>query len=312
MSDRESRKRASKRQAKLKSDQRIATMLNDKLETLVPNIINAIIPNLNLNGSSNGNSNGDASGNGGASENKCTFKHFNSCHPNKFNGTEGATGLLEWFESMENTFINSDCPANLRVRHATGVLQKRALTWWNGEKHAQGTEAALAMSWDDFKIAMTTEFCPRSEMKKLEDVFYHLKQVSGNNVPYNNRYHELSLLIPRMVTPLPLAIEKYIEGPPPQIHDSVMGSKPATVEDAIHLAASLTDKHVKDGTLTRKGTKRPTETTSNPAITEPSQENSASASSSNKKRKAGNQNYAVVAPLNQVPVANPPAAPQTN
>jgi hypothetical protein len=211
MSDRESRKRASKRQAKLKSDQRIATMLNDKLETLVPNIINAIIPNLNLNGSSNGNSNGNTNGNGGASENKCTFKHFNSCHPNKFNGTEGATGLLEWFESMENTFINSDCPDNLRVRHATGVLQKRALTWWNGEKHARGTEAALAMSWDDFKIAMTTEFCPRSEMKKLEDEFYHLKQDSGNNVPYNNRYHELSLLIPRMVTPVSLAIEKYIE-----------------------------------------------------------------------------------------------------
>src|ERR1044071_9904841 len=111
-----------------------------------------------------------------------------------------------------------------------------------------------------------------------------------------------------MVTPVSLAIEKYMEGLPPQIHDSVMGSKPATVEDAIRLAASLTDKHVKDGTLTRKGTKRSTET---PATTEPSQENSASASSSNKKRIGGNQNYAVVAPLNQVPVANPPTAPQS-
>src|ERR1044071_4417741 len=54
MFDRESRKRASKRQAKLKSDRRIASMLNDKLETLVPSIINAIIPNLNPNANSNG------------------------------------------------------------------------------------------------------------------------------------------------------------------------------------------------------------------------------------------------------------------
>src|ERR1044071_7587863 len=111
-----------------------------------------------------------------------------------------------------------------------------------------------------------------------------------------------------MVTPVSLAIEKYMEGLPPQIHDSVMGSKPATVEDAIRLAASLTDKHVKDGTLTRKGTKRSTET---PATTEPSQANSVSTSSSNKKRKGGNQNYAVVTPLNQVPVANTSTAPQT-
>ena len=34
----------------------------------------------------------------------CNFKSFNSAKPLKFSGSEGATGLLQWFESIENTF----------------------------------------------------------------------------------------------------------------------------------------------------------------------------------------------------------------
>ena len=65
---------------------------------------------------------------GGANLPTCTFKHFNSCNPLKFTGSETTTGMLQWFESMENTFINSDCPENLKVRYAISFFQKRALT----------------------------------------------------------------------------------------------------------------------------------------------------------------------------------------
>ena len=96
------------------------------------------------------------------------LKHFNSCNPPKFKGSEGATGILQWFEAMENTFINSECPDDLKVTHAAGVFLGPALTWWNGEKRTRGSEAALALSWDEMKVLMTAEFCPRSEIKKLE------------------------------------------------------------------------------------------------------------------------------------------------
>ncbi|KAI3826167.1 hypothetical protein L1987_00212 [Smallanthus sonchifolius] len=95
------------------------------------------------NGAAHGNP--GTNGGGGANPPQCTFKHFNSCNPLKFYGNEGATGLLQWFESIEGTFLNSDCPDNLRVRHATSVFQKRALTWWNGERRNRGVEAAMAL-----------------------------------------------------------------------------------------------------------------------------------------------------------------------
>ncbi|KAI3688058.1 hypothetical protein L1987_81764 [Smallanthus sonchifolius] len=160
------------------------------------------------NGAANGNH--GTNGGGGANPPQCTFKHFNSCSPLKFYGTEGATGLLQWFESIENTFLNSDCPDHLRVRYATSVFQKRALTWWNGEKRNRGVDVTMALPWNEVKRLMTEEFCPRNEMKKLEAEFWDLTQDSGESLAYTTRFHELSLLVPHMVTPLTRCIEKYI------------------------------------------------------------------------------------------------------
>ncbi|KAD6796015.1 hypothetical protein E3N88_06911 [Mikania micrantha] len=202
------------------------------------------------------------------------------------NRAESATGLLQWFESMENTFINSECPKNLKVRYATSVFQKRALTWWNGEKRTRGVETALALTWTEVKNLMTTEFYPRSEMRKLETEFWELKQDSGENVIYNTRFHEYSLLVPHLVTPLERAIEKYIGGLPIQIQDTVYGSNPKTLEVAIRLSATLTDNHVKNGTLTRKGYKKTdTKAATKEVKTEVKSEAASTSKSSNKKRR---------------------------
>ncbi|KAI3805347.1 hypothetical protein L1987_27644 [Smallanthus sonchifolius] len=147
---------------------------NPDLATLLAQLVGQMTKaNNNSDGSHN------IQGNGGANPPQCTFKLFNSCNPTKFYGTEGATGLLQWFESMESTFLNSDCPDNIRVRYVTSVLQKRALTWWNGEKRTRGFEVATSLSWDDLKKAMTDEFRPRNEMRKLETEFGILPKTAG-------------------------------------------------------------------------------------------------------------------------------------
>jgi hypothetical protein len=157
------------------------------------------------------------------------FKHFNSCHPPMFLGNKGTTGLLQWFESIGNTFTISDYPNELRVRYTGSVLQRRALAWWNGEKHTRGTNATLSLSWEEFEKILTEKFCPHNEIKELEDEFYHLIQRSGDNPDYTIRFHELSILIPHMVTPLSRAVENYIGGLPLPIKDAV----------SIHLSISL-------------------------------------------------------------------------
>ncbi|KAI3810754.1 hypothetical protein L1987_20376 [Smallanthus sonchifolius] len=64
----------------------------------------------NGNNSGNGSSssgNGGNGGNGGNNPSQCTFKHFNSCNPPKFYGTEGATGLLQCVEEPDQSDVPS-------------------------------------------------------------------------------------------------------------------------------------------------------------------------------------------------------------
>lgn len=279
------------------SGRKLAAQIARQMAAVIPNMVAQIHQTLNTNQNNQGNTNPP----------RCTFKHFNSCNPPKYNGSEGATGLLQWYESMENTFLNSDCPEDLKVRYATSVFQKRALTWWNGEKRTRGMEAAMALSWDEVKNLMTREFCPRNETKKLEAEFWDLKQDSGENLAYTTRFHELSLLVPHLVTPLSRSIEKYIGGLPMPIQDTVWGRDPDTLEDAIRLAATLSDNHVRAGTLTRKGAKKP----SDKAAAESSKEakSEPTLNKNNKKRKSNIRNYAITTPAAPITQVAPTAQP---
>ncbi|GJV77407.1 reverse transcriptase domain-containing protein [Tanacetum coccineum] len=48
------------------------------------------------------------------------YKEFVSCQPFYFNGTEGAVGLIRWFERTELVFSGSNCAEENKVTFATG------------------------------------------------------------------------------------------------------------------------------------------------------------------------------------------------
>nr|GEV79897.1 reverse transcriptase domain-containing protein [Tanacetum cinerariifolium] len=53
---------------------------------------------------------------------KGNYKEFISCQPFYFNGTEGAIGLIRWFERTESVFSRSKCAEEDRVTFATALL----------------------------------------------------------------------------------------------------------------------------------------------------------------------------------------------
>ncbi|GJZ01563.1 hypothetical protein Tco_0519524 [Tanacetum coccineum] len=57
------------------------------------------------------------------------YKEFISCQPFYFNGTEGAVGLIRWFERTESVFSQSKCAEENKVTFATGTLTDDALSW---------------------------------------------------------------------------------------------------------------------------------------------------------------------------------------
>ncbi|GJS39812.1 hypothetical protein Tco_0564855 [Tanacetum coccineum] len=102
-------------------------------------------------------------GNGG--NNGCSYKTFLACNPRDYDGEGGAVALTRWIEKMESE---------------------------------RGHEAAIGMSWVDFKALLVEEFCPSNEIEKLESKFWNHTMIEANHAGYTDRFHELAKLVPHL------------------------------------------------------------------------------------------------------------------
>ncbi|GJV54415.1 reverse transcriptase domain-containing protein [Tanacetum coccineum] len=173
---------------------------------------------------------------------QCSYKEFMSCQPINFKGTEGAIGLIRWFERTESVFSRSNCTEDCKVKFATGTLTEEALSWWNSFAQPIGIEEAYKITWVEFKKLLIKKYCPRTEVQKMEDEFYHLT-VKGNDLKtYVRRFQELATLCPTMVPDYEKMMEVFIGGLPRSIKGNVTASKPQTLEEAINIAQRLMDQ----------------------------------------------------------------------
>ncbi|GKA55290.1 putative reverse transcriptase domain-containing protein [Tanacetum coccineum] len=124
------------------------------------------------------------------------YKEFISCQPFYFNGTEGAVGLIR-------------C-----------TLTDDALSWWNAYAQPMGVDQANQITWTELKRLLTNKYCPRTEVRKMEDELYNLTKL----------------------------LEAFIRGLPQSIKGNVTTSNPQTLEEAINIAQRLMDQ-VKKHTL---------------------------------------------------------------
>ncbi|GKA42807.1 putative reverse transcriptase domain-containing protein [Tanacetum coccineum] len=173
---------------------------------------------------------------------KCSYKEFMSCQPINFKGTEGAVGLIRWFERTESVFSRSNCTEDCKVKFATGTLTEEALSWWNSFAQPIGIEEAYKITWVEFKKLLIKKYYPRTKVQKMEDEFYHLT-IKGNDLKtYVRRFQELATLCPTMVPDSEKMMEVFIGGLPRSIEGNVTASKPQTLEEAINIAQRLMDQ----------------------------------------------------------------------
>nr|GEZ44718.1 reverse transcriptase domain-containing protein [Tanacetum cinerariifolium] len=84
-------------------------------------------------------------------------------------------------EGLVKVFSRSNCAEENKVAFATGTLTNDALSWWNAYAQPIGIEQANRITWTELKILLTNKYCPRTEIKKMEDEFYNLG-VKGNDL----------------------------------------------------------------------------------------------------------------------------------
>nr|GEU36578.1 reverse transcriptase domain-containing protein [Tanacetum cinerariifolium] len=138
-------------------------------------------------------------------EKRGNYKEFISCQPFYFNGTKGAIGLIRWFERTES----------------------------NAYAQPIGIEQANKITWTELKRLLTNKYCPRTEIKKMEDEFYNLVVKENDLKTYIRRFQELALLCSNMVPNSEKLMEVFIGGLPRSIEGNVTTSKPQTLEEVI-------------------------------------------------------------------------------
>ncbi|GJS61085.1 putative reverse transcriptase domain-containing protein [Tanacetum coccineum] len=141
---------------------------------------------------------------------ECTYQDFMKCQPLFFRGTEGV------------------------VR-----LDPMVLRGWN---RTVTNDVAYALTWTDLKKKMTTKYCPRNEIKKIEAEMWNLKVKGTDVVAYNQRFQELALLCDRMFPEETDKIERYVGGMPDLIYSSVVHRSPKTRQRAIEMETEFEDR----------------------------------------------------------------------
>nr|GEW47484.1 reverse transcriptase domain-containing protein [Tanacetum cinerariifolium] len=138
------------------------------------------------------------------------YEEFINCQTFYFNGTEGAVGLIHWFERTESVFSHSNCVEENRVTFATGTLTDDALSWWNAYAQPIGIKQANRITWTELKRLLTNKYFPRTEVKKMEDKFYNLVVKGDDLKTYIMRFQELAVLCPNMVPNTEKLMEAFI------------------------------------------------------------------------------------------------------
>nr|GEV71860.1 reverse transcriptase domain-containing protein [Tanacetum cinerariifolium] len=129
-------------------------------------------------------------------------------------------------EPREALVARNNCTEDCKVKFSTGTLTKEALSWWNSFAQPIAIEEAYKITWVEFKKLLIKKYCPRTEIQKMEDEFYHLT-VKGNDLKtYVRRFQELATLCPTMVSNSEKLMEAFIEGLPRSIEGNVTASKP--------------------------------------------------------------------------------------
>ncbi|KAJ9557796.1 LOW QUALITY PROTEIN: hypothetical protein OSB04_012410 [Centaurea solstitialis] len=225
-----------------REDPELARLVSEQVIASLPNIVSQVAAGFNANQNQNHE----------RRERECTYKSFRSCNPKEFFGTEGAVGLLTWIEGMESVLHISKCTEGNKVQYAACLTSSNLVEHSNSDR---GPEATNQISWEDFKKMLKDEFCPRSEIQKLEAELWH-HEMKGNDVTtYTTRFHELAKLVPHLVTPEQNRVDRYVWGLSPVIRGNVTAADPKTLQEAVNLANRLTNNAVRSGTFPSDGAK---------------------------------------------------------
>nr|GFA80413.1 reverse transcriptase domain-containing protein [Tanacetum cinerariifolium] len=160
-------------------------------------------------------------------------------------------GVATALEAQAAAMVNADNPnRNTRPREIHVVKKGNYREFINCQPfYFNGTEGADGLirwiAWTELKTLLTNKYCPRTEVKKIEDEFYNLVVKGDDLKTYVRRFQELAILCPNMVPNTEKIMEAFIRRLPQSIKGNVTALKPQTLEEATNISHRRMDQILK-------------------------------------------------------------------
>ncbi|GJZ52236.1 putative reverse transcriptase domain-containing protein [Tanacetum coccineum] len=181
----------------------------------------------------------------------CSYKEFLACNPKEYDGKGGAVVLTHWIEKMESVHDMSGCSIDQKVKYTAGFICGMSLRGGNSQIRTKTKqEVAIICHVITCKFMMIQEIClVIRECQVLESELWNHAMVGAGHAAYTDMFHELSRLVPHLVTPESRMIERYVCGLAPQIRGMVATTEPKTIQKAVQISCALTDKAMRNGSI---------------------------------------------------------------
>nr|GEU61139.1 hypothetical protein [Tanacetum cinerariifolium] len=144
-------------------------------------------------------------------------------------------------ENVGNALLNGN-----RV----GCSYKEFLACNPKEYDGKGGDVVLTRWIEKMKnVQEIEEFCPSHKMEKLETELWNHAMVGAGHAAYADRFHELAILVPHLVTPESRKIERYVYGLASQIYRMVAATEPKNIQKVVQIFGAQTDKAIRNGSI---------------------------------------------------------------
>ncbi|GJZ35999.1 putative reverse transcriptase domain-containing protein [Tanacetum coccineum] len=120
-------------------------------------------------------------------------------------------------KKMEQVFEICKCAEDDKVKFAMCTFKGRALTWWNRNVQTLGLAIANQIPWSNVKAMMSTEYCPATEIQRMEQKLWTLTLKGDDIEASDNRFPQTS---------------------------SDVSEMPATLHEAINMARELVEQSI--------------------------------------------------------------------
>nr|GEY41261.1 reverse transcriptase domain-containing protein [Tanacetum cinerariifolium] len=149
----------------------------------------------------------------------CSYKEFLACNPKEYDDKGGVVVLTRWIEKMENVQEMSGCSVDQKVKYTAGSFAGKA-------------SFVLVMKCKSWKLS-----------------YGITSMVGGGYAVYTDRFYESAGLVPHLVTPESIKIERYVYVLAPHIRKMVVAIEPKTIQKAVQIFGALTDETVRNESI---------------------------------------------------------------